>query len=195
MQRWACALSVDSACPYHPLPHEPCHRGSDACPTRARHLCGAPSSKLSAVSFVNARIPLKLRGMLSNIPWSRCGVSSLDWEELCETQLMAIGIGEMKIPLPPGAILWWGGRGEALSKDGLIERIDIVDTKYRAAPPRGGIRGCEGEIDKGFTGLEGTELRVRTTSDQGESELCVERHDFWHRPNGEGDGAQVLDHT
>src|SRR4030095_8650546 len=104
----------------------------DACPTRARHLCGTPSSKLSAVSFVNARIPLKLRGMLSNIPWSRCGVSSLDGEELCETQLMAIGIGEMKIPLPPGAILWWGGRGETLSKDGLIEPIDIVDPKHRA---------------------------------------------------------------
>ena len=83
---------------------------------------------------------------------------------------MPIGIGQMEVPLSPGAILR-RGRSATGRKHGLIERIDIVNAKDRAAPPGREIARREGQIDKGMPSLEGTEARLRPAIDQREAEL------------------------
>jgi hypothetical protein len=43
--------------------------------------------------------------------------------------------------------------------------------------------------------VEGTEPRLETPVDQCEAELCIEGDGFWHRPDGKGHGAKVVNHA
>ena len=67
---------------------------------------------------------------------------------------MPIGIGQMEVPLSPGAMLRWGRRIPC-SEHGLIEHIDIVNAKDRTAPPGRAMARREGEIDQGIPSLGG----------------------------------------
>src|SRR2546430_325984 len=106
---------------------------------------------------------------------------------------MPIGIGQMKVPLSPGAILQWG-RGATSRECGLIERIDIVNAKDGAAPPGREIVRRESQIDEGITSLEGTEARLWPAIDQREAEFTIESHGLGHGPYSKGHGTDVVDH-
>ena len=99
----------------------------------------------------------------------------------------------MEVPLSPGAILR-RGRSATGRKHGLIEGIDIVNAKDRAAPPGREIARREGQIDKGMPSLERTEARLRSAIDQREAEFIVERKGLGHGPYCEGHGTDVVDH-
>ena len=58
------------------------------------------------------------------------------WEELRKTEFMPIGIREVKIPLPPGAILDCG-RGQSLGDSGVVDGLDIVHAENGTPPPCG----------------------------------------------------------
>src|SRR2546425_957331 len=106
---------------------------------------------------------------------------------------MPIGIGQMEVPLSPGAILRWGRRAPC-GEHGLIERIDIVNAKDRTAPPGRAMARREGEIDQSIPSLEGTEARLRPAIDQREAECSIEGNSLGHGPYGEGHGTDVVDH-
>src|SRR5215831_8717354 len=107
---------------------------------------------------------------------------------------MSIRIREVKIPLPPGAMLDCG-RGQSLGDSGGVEGLDIVNAENRTPPPRGLKIRCQGEVDYSFPSLEGTEPRLGTPVDQGEAELGVEGNGLWHRLDGKGHGANVVNHA
>jgi hypothetical protein len=50
------------------------------------------------------------------------------WEELRKTEFMPIGICEVKILLPPGAILECG-RGQSLGDSGVVDGLDMVNAE------------------------------------------------------------------
>src|SRR5262249_12489149 len=106
---------------------------------------------------------------------------------------MSIGIGEMEVALSPGAILQRSRRATGC-EHGLIEGIDIVNAKDRAAPPGRGIARREGQIDKGMPSLERTEARLRPAIDQREAEFAIERKGLGHGPYCEGHGTDVMYH-
>ena len=115
-------------------------------------------------------------------------------EELRKTELMPIGIREVKIPLSPGAILGWG-RGQPLSYRSVVEGIDIVDAENGTTPPGRLKMRCQGEIDIRFPSLEGTEPCLRTAIDYSKAQLRVEGDRLWHGPDGKGHGANVVNHA
>jgi hypothetical protein len=99
----------------------------------------------------------------------------------------------MEVPLSPGAILRRGRR--AIGREhGLIERIDIVNTKDCAAPPGREIARREAQINEGSPRLEGTEARLWPAIDQREAELTIESNGLGHGPYSEGHGTDVVDH-
>ena len=87
------------------------------------------------------------------------------------------------------------GRGQPLGYSGVVEGINIVNAENSTTPPHRPKIRCKGEIDKGFPSVEGTEPRLGTPVDQCEAKLCVEGDGFWHRPDGKGHGAYVLNHA
>jgi len=107
---------------------------------------------------------------------------------------MPIGICKVQIPLSPGAMLKCG-RGQPLGDSGVVEGLDIVHAENRPPPPRRPKIRCQGEVDQSVPSLEGTELRLGAPVDQGEAELGVEGNGLWHRPDGQGHGANVLNHA
>src|SRR5215831_5361825 len=106
---------------------------------------------------------------------------------------MPIGISQMEVSLSPDAILRWG-RGATGREHGLIERIDIVNAKDRAAPPGREIVRREAQIDEGLPSLKGTEARLRPAIDQHEAELTIESNGLGHGPYSEGHGTDVVNH-
>jgi hypothetical protein len=106
---------------------------------------------------------------------------------------MSIGIGEMEVPLSPGAILEWSRRATGCER-GLIEGIDIVNAEDRAAPPGRKIARRESQIDQGMPSLERTEARLRSAIDQREAEFAIEHKGFGHGPYREGHGTDVMYH-
>src|SRR5215510_10490438 len=99
----------------------------------------------------------------------------------------------MEVPLSPGAILRRGRRATG-REHGLIEGIDIVNAKDRAAPPGREIARREAQIDEGMPSLERTEARLRSAIDQREAEFSVERKGLGHGPYCKGHGADVMYH-
>jgi hypothetical protein len=107
---------------------------------------------------------------------------------------MPIGICEVKIPLPPGAILDCG-RGQSLGDSGGVDGLDIVHAENGTPPPCGLKIRCQGEVDQRVPSLEGTEPRLGAPIDQCEAELGIEGNGLWHRPDGKGHGANVVYHA
>ena len=96
------------------------------------------------------------------------------WEQLRETQLMPVRIGQVKVALAPAGILRGGGRRETLRTHPLIQRIHILHPENGPAPPGRRIRRCDREIDEGLPGLEGTERALGPAKDQRKAEGGVE---------------------
>lgn len=116
------------------------------------------------------------------------------WEELRKTEFMPIGICEVKIPLPPGAILDCG-RGQSSGDSGIVDGLDIVHAENGTPPPGGRKMRCQGKVDQRVPSLEGTEPRLGAPVDQCEAKLSVEGNGLWHRPDGKGHGANVVYHA
>jgi hypothetical protein len=101
------------------------------------------------------------------------------WEELSKTELMPIRIREVKIPLPPGAMLDCG-RSQSLGNSGVVKGLDIINAENRTPPPHRPKIRCQGKVDQRVPSLEGTESRLGTPVNQGEAELGVEGDSFGH---------------
>src|SRR5712691_6003739 len=99
----------------------------------------------------------------------------------------------MKIALTPGTILW-RGRRQTVGDKGLIERIDIVNTEDRTAPPGRGIVRGKCEIDKSVSGLQRRKLVLRSAIDQRETQGGVKGNSLGHGPDDEGHGADMVHH-
>ena len=120
--------------------------------------------------------------------------SAVCWQQLCETELMPIGIRQVKVALAPAGILRWGSRREILRTHPLIQRIHILHPENGPTPPGRRIRRCDREIDEGLGGPEGTERALGSAKDHRKAEGGVEGQRIGHGADGEGDGTDVLDH-
>ena len=70
---------------------------------------------------------------------------------------------------------------------------DIIDSKNHAAPPSRDRSRVHLQIDERVAVPEAAECGIRPTVDKVESENLIELHRAGHLPDGERDGAYLLD--
>lgn len=111
-----------------------------------------------------------------------------------KTQLVAVRVGDVEVPLSPLGIAGRGLGVQPVAQRAVVEGVNVADVKDDTSPPRPlPVGRFAGDVQIALADAEAGKGRVGPAIDQLETQRAIERDRTGHVVSGEGDRTDGLD--